>query len=387
MPRKCAVITFGKWSGINASVLYALSRHFSDFEVVHVDALSLVKKKVPLLALNLLQVWIRYGRMLLLRRWRLRYCYFRTPYFFTKARELLTRHLAAGEYAFSIQTMSIYDASTPDWPHFVYTDHVERARDAFPDAPEGCATHDRWIELEASIYRNAAMVFTFSSHVSNSLLEDYGLDPQRVACVRAGSNLQIDADGIDEDRFETKNILFVGKDWQRKGGPELLAAFEIVRRAHPDAQLTIVGCSPRVDVPNCSVVGRVPREAVHRYFQKASVFCLPSRLEPFGIVFVEAMQYQLPIVATRLGAVPDLVIEGETGYTVDVGDVDRLALVLIDLLDDPQKCRRFGQRALETAQTKYNWDRVGATIREHVLSVMGNPDAARAPLDRDQIAR
>ena len=80
------------------------------------------------------------------------------------------------------------------------------------------------------------------------------------------------------------------------------------------------------------------------------------------------MQYKLPIVANDLGAVPDFLVDGESGYSVKVDDIDQLARALIDLLNDPDKCRRFGERGFRLAQDVYNWDRVGASMREHILS-------------------
>ena len=69
---------------------------------------------------------------------------------------------------------------------------------------------------------------------------------------------------------------------------EMVEAFRRVLQTHPDARLAVVGCSPSVNVPNCEIVGRVPVDKVAGYYPRASVRCLPSRLEPFGIVCIEA---------------------------------------------------------------------------------------------------
>src|SRR5207253_9039881 len=122
-----------------------------------------------------------------------------------------------------------------------------------------------------------------------------------------------------------KQILFVGVDWERKGGPELAAAFKLVRERIPAARLVVVGVSPKLDLPNCEIIGRVPLERVQEYFVSSSVFCLPSRIKPFGIACIEALMNRIPVVATRINALADMVEDHKSGRLVDCGDVEGLA--------------------------------------------------------------
>ena len=119
---------------------------------------------------------------------------------------------------------------------------------------------------------------------------------------------------FDEARYAAKRILFVGLRWEVKGGPQLVEAFRRVLEVHPDATLTIVGCSPAVHVPNCQVVGVVPAEELPAYYQQASLFCVPSIRDAFGSAFIEALSYGLPVVTSDFGAMPEFVREGVTGY-------------------------------------------------------------------------
>jgi glycosyltransferase involved in cell wall biosynthesis len=128
-----------------------------------------------------------------------------------------------------------------------------------------------------------------------------------------------------------------------------------------------VGCFPRVDVPNCHIVGPVPLEKVNQYYANASVFCLPTRLEPFGIVLVEAQSHKLPVVATEIGAIPDFVIDRHNGYLVKPNDVESLAKSLSDLIGNPEKCRTFGENAYSLMKDRYNWDKVGSQMRQYIL--------------------
>lgn len=365
MARKCAFVSLGEWSGTNRSLLAAIREHFAEFDVERIDVLNEMVKRRGFLAMNVVQTVREHGVKILLRGWRPGFCFYRTTYFFREISRQIRQRLESGAYDFSFQTTSIFDGSAPGVPNFVFTDHTHLARLYFPEVPADQLSFVKWMRLEPTIYRNAAGLFSFSTHISRSLTEQYSIDTEKITCVGAGSNAPPGAD-VDPDRFERKTILFVGRDWKRKGGPMLAQAFERVRRAHPKARLVIVGCSPRLRLDGCEVVGSVPRDRVHKYFSRASVFCLPTRLEPFGIVFLEAMEMGLPIVGTKIGAIPDFLVDGANGYAVEPDDVERLAEVLIELLGDPEKCRRFGERGRQLAEERFNWDVVGERVRERV---------------------
>ena len=135
---------------------------------------------------------------------------------------------------------------------------------------------------------------------------------------------------------------------------------------HSDARLTIVGCSPSLDVPNCHVVGKVTLGETNQYYREGSIFCMPTTLEAFGISFIEAMSHQLPVIGTSIGAMPDFIEEGRNGYLVRPFDVETLAARLIELLGDPDRCRTMGVRSRELVRERFNWKQVGATIRHHI---------------------
>ena len=88
--------------------------------------------------------------------------------------------------------------------------------------------------------------------------------------------------------------------------------------------------------------------------------------EAFGSVFVEAFSYGLPVVATNFGPIPELVIEGKTGYLVQHGDVAALAERLIALLDVPALGRQLGANGYALTKERYNWESTGTRIRQHI---------------------
>src|SRR5262249_34383149 len=153
-----------------------------------------------------------------------------------------------------------------------------------------------------------------------------GCPAEKVICVGVGGNARAEPEEAAEPgRDGRRHIVFVGRVWQQKGGPTLVEAFRRVLLGHSDARLTIVGGSPSLDVPNCHVAGKVTLPETSRFYREASVFCMPTTLEAFGISFIEAMSHHLPVIGTSIGAMPDFVEEGRNGYLVRPYDVETLA--------------------------------------------------------------
>jgi hypothetical protein len=130
-------------------------------------------------------------------------------------------------------------------------------------------------KCETKIYSDATMIFTLGSLSAYSLITQYQIPEEKVFTVYSGSNVNNEID-LNSYKTFTKNILFVGVEWERKGGPMLLKIFEKVLVKHPDASLTIVGCSPQnIALPNCKIVGKIPVSRVSEYYYQAVFFACP----------------------------------------------------------------------------------------------------------------
>jgi glycosyltransferase involved in cell wall biosynthesis len=358
-----AFIKLGEFSQINPQVRALLAREFPELNLDVIDLNDLVRAPRA----RLLSLWgsglAEYGLRAARGKQALESCAQRTPRYFEVARALLSQSLSRRRYRFTLQTQSLFDASQPDTPHFVYTDHTHLANLYYPSFDRSKLYSARWIDLERSIYRNATLIFTMSSHVSRSLTEQYGCEPGKIECVSIGSNVASPNEHeLSDARYASRRILFVGIDWERKGGPLLVQAFRRVLERMPDAKLTIVGCSPTIDVPNCEVLGRLPLQEVGAHYRRAAVFCMPTQNEPFGVVFLEAFEHRLPVIATNIGAIPEIVQEGVSGYTVATGDVDALADRLCRLLPSPGLCKQFGEAGHAHIRARYTWQSTGRRI-------------------------
>jgi len=226
-------------------------------------------------------------------------------------------------------------------------------------------------QYEKSVFDTVARVFTFSEWCADMIAANYSIPRERIECVGAGSNLD-EALLAGERDYDAAHAVFIGLDFERKGGVELLEAFRIVRAHLPTARLTIVGGMAAGEIqPGVRSLGRIqgPRrnETLARVLRSASVFVMPSRYEPFGIVFLEAMAAGLPCIGANHNAMPEII--GETGALVPPNDPAALALALRELLSDPAVAAHRGRAARARYNQCYGWQktaaRIGSAIEKH----------------------
>jgi glycosyltransferase involved in cell wall biosynthesis len=246
------------------------------------------------------------------------------------------------------------------------------------------------IARERRVYDGATAIFTFSEFVRQSFVNQVGVPADKVVASYVGPNLDLASIRPRAARRPgaPPTILFVGKEFERKGGDVLLAAFRRVRRHLADARLTIIGPPDlTVDDPGVTSLGFLRKDdpeslrVLTDAYANADVFCLPTRYEPFGIVILEAMFHGLPCIATRDWSIPEMIRDGETGYTVPVGDEVTLADRLTSLLSDPARARTMGDAGLAHARERFTWPNVAERITREMQRRLGvtstGRDAAR----------
>jgi N-acetyl-alpha-D-glucosaminyl L-malate synthase BshA len=118
----------------------------------------------------------------------------------------------------------------------------------------------------------------------------------------------------------------------------------------------------------CVFVGKQPR--IVDYLSASDVLLLPSEQESFGLAALEAMACEVPVIASRVGGLPEVVTDGETGYLSPVGDVDKMAADAARLLSDDKLRKTMGQRARDSAITRYRTDVVIPQYIEFYEQVM-----------------
>lgn len=356
-----------KWPLANIKVAEAFKHQFSDSEVDVFNIEAIVLKRLDILFLNIIATLVHYGFDIIKREKKFKESFWRTPFVFKFIKRWIKNNLGGGQYLFTFQIQSIFDCSIDGIPHFVYTDHTHLANIKYESFKIEKLYPPYWIKLEKQIYAHAALNFVRSTNIKKSLEEQYDQPKEKVVCVFAGSNVDTAIASIPEDRFEKQNILFVGIDWERKGGPTLISAFKTIQADFPRASLTVAGCNPKIDAANVRTVGKISPVELKQYYQDASIFCMPTKEEPFGIAFLEAMQAGLPIVGTNVGAIPDFIQVNRNGFLVQPDDAKEVADALSILLNDPQLCEIYGKNSQKIIEENYTWQKVCEKFGVYIL--------------------
>jgi glycosyltransferase involved in cell wall biosynthesis len=350
----------------------AISSHLpaalgDDYKIEEVRVYRKIVDNPLYLSLCLVAMILHHGPKAALRRQGMNQRLFKTPFFFGIAGWYIRRYASKiPDLVAVFQTQCLFNSKVPDKPFIIYTDNT--ILNPINGHVRSGGISSRIVQLERQAYHDAALVMTASSHVADSLVKDYGLPRAQTQTVLIGANAK-PTQSLSSVHNPVQRILFVGIDWERKGGPELVEAFLTLLERFPNAHLTVVGASPQLDHPNITVVGKVAIDKIGRFIADSTIFCMPSRLEPMGIAPIEAAQHGLPVVATRTGGLTDSVIDGETGFLVPVGDVGELAKALDKLLSDPVLGSRMGA-AGRAHVARFTWPAVCAEMAEGIKKVI-----------------
>jgi starch synthase len=268
----------------------------------------------------------------------------------------------AGQYDLIMQLHTLFapEAVPAGQRYVLHTDNAylisERLYKSW--APLRGRDREEWLRRERAVYQHAAFLFPRSKFLRQVMIEDYGCDPNRVIAVGGGGNYgQV---SLENKRYDGQIALFVGFDFERKGGVELLQAWERVHKKLPAAQLWIVGPKrARRQLPGVTWLGPIAdRQALAERYRQASLFVMPSLFEPWGHVFFEAMSFGLPCIGSTCCAIPEIIDSGVTGLLAETGESEPLAEALIALLGDPTLAERMGHAASARVAQGGTWDNV-----------------------------
>lgn len=222
------------------------------------------------------------------------------------------------------------------------------------------------IEGERQFLSQCDLIWTNTSWTA-AQLEAQGVERSSIVVCPPACGVE-DPGAIERDWSEL-HLLFIGKDWERKGGPLLLDAFEVVRRCRPEATLTIIGCRPPVDRPGVHVLGFLDKgSAAHaarlrHALQRATVFVMPSYWESTGIVYLEAAMYGLPVVMLA-GQGREELLPASVAVALAHPSADELAAELLHLGADPDRLRSMGRGGRALVRARHTWAHVAATLAD-----------------------
>ncbi len=354
-----------RFSYTNDALSTFMKPHLGDMKLEEFRVYPVIRRNPFLLLCCLLAVAWYYGIGTFLNPKAVPEKMVKTPTFFDLSGWLIRRRAGKIKNLSAVlQTQGLFNARYRDLPLIIYTDNTILNRINKPAG--GNVRKSPIVDRERRLYEAATVIAVTAGHVATSLVEDYGIKQAAIQVVLIGANAP-PAPPSPEGRYGEKHILFVGIDWERKGGPELVEAFRTVSDDFADARLTIVGCDPAADHRNIDVKGRIPPAEVTRLMAVCSIYCMPSHIEPSSVAVIEAARSGLPVIGTATGGFLDSVVPDKTGILVPPGDADALAAAMRRLLADPGLCASMGAAGQEWVK-QFDWN----VVAEKVAHIVRN---------------
>jgi glycosyltransferase involved in cell wall biosynthesis len=225
-------------------------------------------------------------------------------------------------------------------------------RPAYGLKPENRGAQETKRLLYREVFARARGFVAWSHWAKQSFVEDYGCREEDVAVIPPGIDVDQFSDAVRNN--DVPRILFVGGDFQRKGGDLLLKVFR--ERLRGKAQLTVVTREPVNPERGVRIYRDVAPNspALLQLYRESDIFVLPTRADCYSLVCMEAMASGLPVVATKVGGIPDILRDGSTGHLLDVDDADQLGDVLESLLAQPERRREMGRLSREDAMNRFS---------------------------------
>lgn len=239
--------------------------------------------------------------------------------------------------------------------------------------------------------QKASLLVYASSWAAQSALDDYHADPQKVHVALMGANFENPPSReIIEQKQKSHScrLLFIGFDWQRKGGD---IAFETLLKLEEEgieAELIVCGCVPphkfshkRMKViPYLDKNDPVQYKELEQLYLSSDFLLLPTRNECFGLVFCEANAYGLPVITTHTGGVPEVVIDGKNGFTLPISARGAAyARVIASIYRDDARYAELIKTSRETFDDRLNWDAWGRTVNALITAMLEQRKAGQVP--------
>ena len=259
---------------------------------------------------------------------------------------------------------------------------------------------------ERTAYEGAAGIIAVSAGMREDILRSYpAVDPARVHVVHNGIDVEAWAPNPDTSALErlgidpqAPTIVFVGRITRQKGLPYFLRA---VRELPEGVQVVLCAGAPDTPEIAAEVSGLVaelqatrsgvhlisemlPRHELTQILTHATTFVCPSVYEPLGIVNLEAMACGTPVVASATGGIPEVVVDGETGFLVELDQLDDgtgtptdpdrfiadMAAALTDMVSDSERAAAMGRASRERAAEHFSWESIGERTLEVYRTVI-----------------
>jgi glycosyltransferase involved in cell wall biosynthesis len=248
--------------------------------------------------------------------------------------------------------------------------------------------------LEDSVILNSDLILFSSEGNKQYVFDNLGIRPSNVRMIPLGIPLPDNTHA--EGHYEKNMVLFVGRLEPRKGIDVLLRAIPAVIEKVPNARFCVVGRDTFVNDDDVGFsgdeedsyrrkllnslpehfhsavdfVGYVPEAELERYYARCDIFVAPSYYESFGFIYIEAMAHGKPVIGCRVGGVPEVIVDGETGILIEAGNHEQCATAIVNLLLDQGQRDMMGQNARRLVAERFTITRMIDQTEEAYRSIL-----------------
>lgn len=281
----------------------------------------------------------------------------------------ITRHRQI-DAIFQTGSYCLPSLERPSVPYAVYIDFTTRlAEQQYTLWAKFRTERDKqqWIELEGQVYEAADRIFTFIESARWSVIHDYGIPPRKVIKVGTGVILP---DVPETDReYDSKTVVFAGRDFKRHGGELVLEAFELAQTEVPQAELVVTGSKFDFHNPRIHTLGSTSYAEVQRILKTATVVVMPGKVGGLQTL-TEAMAHRCVCIADRGNPhLSDLILDGITGFYTPPDPV-KLAEKIVFVLRNPDLQHKIGKLASEHVRRHFTWPVVTEKISREMATLL-----------------
>lgn len=231
------------------------------------------------------------------------------------------------------------------------------------------------------VFKRSVKKATFSIYSSNwaanSAKQIYGLSNKQVFEVGFGPNIDVipeRKDVLNKDFTKTINILFLAKDWSRKGGEIVIETFHTLLKQGMDVSLTICGCIPPKNYPEVSVIPFLNKnlnedlKKFNEIIAQTHLLFVPTRADCTPIVFCEAAAYGIPVLTTDTGGVSSIIEDGANGYSMPYdSEIENYVSRIKFLMNDVSLFKRMSESSRSKFEKELNWQCWGKKMKEILI--------------------
>jgi len=222
------------------------------------------------------------------------------------------------------------------------------------------------LNLEKLILEKAFKIIYSSEWIKEKAMEFYNVDPEKIKVVEFGANIPTPQNYTFEINMDVCRLVFIGKDWERKGGDKVLEMYKILKQDGFPCTLTIIGSTPEEEqeedenltiIPFLDKTRKEHSERLSDILSTSHFFVLPTRFDAFGIVFCEASAYALPSITANVGGVGQAVKDGKNGYLLPAdATANDYAEKIKSIFNDKENYIKLRQSSRIEFETRLNWD-------------------------------